>query len=234
MIAFDIETGPLPQDQVIAMMPPFETLPHPGDFNEDNVKYGNTKDPTKRLEKLASERAAHETRVANHEANAKAAEEKHVADFMDRAALSPLTGECVCIGYGMPFKMIEGSEVEILKQFWSLVKTGTVVGWNSNGFDLPFLVRRSWKHKLMVPKIIDGRFFDKRFIDLMQTFECGKYNSFVKLDVAAKFLGVGAKTGDGADFAKLYRGTADERKQAIDYLRDDVTMVWKIAELLGV
>ena len=51
------------------------------------------------------------------------------------------------------------------------------------------------------------------------------------LDAIAKHLGVGAKNGNGADFAKLWQ---KDRAKAVEYLRNDVQLTAKVAEVLGV
>ncbi len=63
-IVFDIETGPLPESELVALVPPFDPA---------EVKTGNIKDP----EKIAA-------KIAEAEAN-------HRCDFFDKAALDPLT-----------------------------------------------------------------------------------------------------------------------------------------------
>lgn len=50
------------------------------------------------------------------------------------------------------------------------------------------------------------------------------------LDVIAKHLGVGAKNGDGKAFAELW---ASDRAQAVAYLRNDVQLTAKVAEVLS-
>ena len=51
----------------------------------------------------------------------------------------------------------------------------------------------------------------------------------IKLRDLAKFLGVGEKTGDGADFSGLYES---DRKSAIDYLRNDVLLTMRCARAI--
>ena len=70
-IFFDIETGPLPEGELAALLPPFDPA---------EVKTGNIKDPAKIAEKIRE------------------AEEAHRRDFFDRAALDPLTGRVLAIG----------------------------------------------------------------------------------------------------------------------------------------
>ncbi|HWI60040.1 MAG TPA: hypothetical protein VNZ22_22630, partial [Bacillota bacterium] len=63
-IFFDIETGALPAAEIANLMPAFDPT---------EVKTGNLKDPDKIAAKLAE------------------AEANHRRDFLDRAALDPLT-----------------------------------------------------------------------------------------------------------------------------------------------
>src|SRR5476651_2330269 len=70
-IVFDLETGPLAESELSALLPPFD----PAD-----VKTGNLKDPAKIAEKIAE------------------AEANHKRDFIERAALDPLTGRVLAIG----------------------------------------------------------------------------------------------------------------------------------------
>ena len=70
-IVFDLETGPLAESELSALLPPFDPA---------EVKTGNLKDPAKIAEKIAE------------------AEANHRRDFIERAALDPLTGRVVAIG----------------------------------------------------------------------------------------------------------------------------------------
>jgi hypothetical protein len=52
MIVFDIETGPLPSDEIRANSAPFVPAPPPGDFDPSAVKLGNLKDEAKIAAKI--------------------------------------------------------------------------------------------------------------------------------------------------------------------------------------
>ena len=131
VIYFDIETGPLPEDQI--RIPPFDPA---------EVKLGNVKDPAK------------------IEAKLKAAEANHRQSIIDNAALDALTGQVLMIAYHVRGEAasvaIHGKpEAEILTEWWALVtrfdRCPFVIGFNIKGFDLPFLVRRSWALGVVVP-----------------------------------------------------------------------------------
>lgn len=214
-IIYDIETAPLPESELAALLPPFD----PAD-----VKTGNIKDP----EKLAA-------KIAEAEAN-------HRRDFFDRAALDPLTGRVVAVGLLYPdsgeFVVIgDDDEKKTLDAFWDAVRgemgrIHQLVGFNSNSFDLPFLIRRSWKHRVPVPAgIRRGRYWSDQCVDIRDGWQLGDRMARGSLDAIAKHLGVGAKNGNGADFAKLWQS---DRAKAVEYLRNDVQLTAKVAEVLGV
>ena len=68
MIVFDIETGPLPEDQLRPLCPEFFPPPAPGEFDPDAVKCGNIGGPMseKGRAKIKDAQAAHKTLVADY------------------------------------------------------------------------------------------------------------------------------------------------------------------------
>jgi len=209
---FDIETGPLPLEQIEALIP---------EFNPADVKVGNIKDPDKIVAKIEEARAGHRQ------------------SFIDRAALSPITGQVLAIGYTTDEGAIEcatqGDEPALLESFWHMIEppAGKVVRWagfNIFGFDLPFLVKRSWMLGVEVPPIRRGRYWADWLIDLRELWQLGDRMAPGSLDVIAKAFGVGAKNGDGAMFAELLKSNPE---QAIDYLRNDVDMTRRVARVMG-
>ena len=225
-IVFDIETGPLTAAELADRIPPFD----PSD-----VKVGNIKDPDKIAAKISEAKA------------------NYLADFLDRAALDPMTGRVVAIGvkvfdsrgeFGPDFikggsTIIIGhdNEAETLMEFWSLLigdcgRLAPIIGFNICQFDLPFLFRRSWKHRVMVPLgIRRGRYWGDQVVDLRDIWQLGDRQARGSLDTIARHLGVGAKNGDGKDFASLW---ASDRAKAEAYLRNDLDMTARVAEALGV
>ena len=218
-ILFDIETSPLPESELAALVPPFDPA---------EVRTGNLKDPDKIAAKLAE------------------AEANHRRDFFDRAALDPLTGRVLAIGLlqnaegGMQkaeFRIIgHDDEAQTLREFWSLCRgemgrINQMVGFNSNVFDLPFLIRRSWRHRVAVPcGIRRGRYWSDQMVDLREAWQLGDRQARGSLDTIAKHLGIGAKNGSGADFAALWQS---DRAKAVEYLRNDLELTTKLAEVLG-
>lgn len=251
MIIFDIETRPLDRETVLAMSPEFKSKQPPGEFNESTVSVGNLKDPVKIKAKIDIARDKHLKAVENFESDNTAAKEKHESDAMDKAALNPLTGQVLAIGYksvkGVVLQVtnVKGpTEADLLNSFWKMYQKSCgplrkMVGHNIFGFDLPFLVRRSWLLDVSVPSTVleRGRYWNDRvFIDTMKLWQCGSFGEWIKLDTLSKaFGGDGKPDGvDGSMFSDLIKGTEEQKQQAIEYLKNDLEMTWKVAVSLGV
>lgn len=214
-IFFDIETVPLPDAELRAMIP---------EFDPAEVKMGNIKDPQKILEKLAQAKTSHEE------------------EFFEKAALSARSGRVAAIGvmFDDKFEYNDGDESGLIESFWNLAREaiGTadqMVGFNILEFDLPFLVRRSWKKKIRIPNMaLYGRRYDQWhdiFVDLRKVWLMGERSpekGTSSLEGVAKYFGFDQKKGNGADFYKM----TDEEKRA--YSEQDVRLVRKIWErMLG-
>jgi len=238
-IVFDVETGPLAESELSALLPPFDPA---------EVKTGNIKDPDKIAAKIAE------------------AETNHRRDFFDRAALDPLSGRVVAIGMlvydargesGPEFDEVgelviigHEDEAQTLREFWQFTqgemgRMNPMIGFNIFGFDLPFLFRRSWKQRVPIPfGLRRGRYWGDQLIDLRDAWQLGDRQARGSLDSIAKHLGVGAKLAapaangaapgkpiTGADFAGLWK---TDRKQAEAYLRNDLELTARIAHALGI
>ena len=94
---FDIETGPW--DRGVEQF----RDPYP-DFDPSSVKYGNLKDVERRKILLEEKKSQHEEKAQEHE------DQKY-----KRAALNPLTGMCVAIGYYYPYSDMSGGGEGILQ-----------------------------------------------------------------------------------------------------------------------
>lgn len=223
MIVFDIETGPIEEPLLSERLP---------QFDPESVKLGNLKDAEKIKIKIEEARKEHE------------------AETGGKAALSALTGRILAVGYKSEkatilshVAAIEGGEAGLLNQFWQQYRRirkehRPLVGHNISGFDVPFLVRRSWLLGVDVPTtVFDGRYLDRIFVDTMSRWQCANYrDAFVGLDALGRALGLGGKTEGvgGADFSRLYFGTPEERAKALEYLARDVELTWLVAQRLGI
>lgn len=204
---FDIETGPAPAAELEKVMPVFEA---PKNF----------KDPEKIAAAIAEKRA----------------------EWYERAALSPLTGRVMACGVLTPdgvYNAAHGDEKAVIEYAFDFMEQSAqgsrykMCGFAIFGFDLPFLIKRAWALNIKVPfGLRNGRYFSSWLIDAQETWGLGDRQPEGSLDVIARYLGVGQKNGTGADFSKLYANEAT-RRQALDYLHNDVQLTKAVAERIG-
>lgn len=261
-LVFDIETGPVAGERLEELFAgQFDETKVKGfdligtEFDPSAVKLGNLKDQAKIDAKIDAKRKEHEKAIAEATIAVAQAREDAWGSFCERAPLSPITGRVLAIGYGRGEMPLDGwpqidvvsensSEAAVLASFWAMfdgqiARGAKLIGHNIYGFDLPFLVRRSWLLGVPVPpeacNLSGGRWqWSRTFVDTMTAWGCGVYGERISLDRAAEFFGVTRKNGDGARFHVLFHGTPDERGQAIDYLANDLVMTWEVAEKVGV
>lgn len=240
---FDIETGPFSDDILKDLCPPYEPPLPPGEFDPSAVKVGNC-GAEKAAAKIEEKRLEHLAAVKNYESSTKAAREGHFAKFKDKAALSPTTGKVLAIGWmsasGEEDTIVFDDERKMLDEFWSRFETCAdrkqpMIGHNILNFDLPFLVKRSWILGVSVPQDVrNGRYWHRLFIDTMDVWACGS-RDYVSLDTLGKLFGCGKKTEGfgGGDFSRMFLGTPEDRKQAMAYLHNDLTLTLAVAKRLG-
>jgi DNA polymerase elongation subunit (family B) len=201
-LAFDIETGPSKN-----------ALSY---FSRSDVKLGNLKDTIKIEAKLAE------------------AED----EFLDKAALSPITGKVLAVGFtdGAVHEILTyESEKEIITETLErigsqLMQQRPVVGWNIIKFDFPFLFKRAMMLGVPWPQHIwdlKKGYAHSQIIDLMRYWNMGDWKEMTKMDTVNRFLcGFGKPSGvTGADFARLFNGTPEEREKAINYALNDVKIL---------
>lgn len=238
-VIFDIETQGL-RDEALALAEPFKDFEPLPPFDPKSVKLGNLKDADKIAAKIRAEEAAYPQKIKEHEAAYEKAKLDYQAKLISKAALNPLCGKIVAIGIKTKDTetIICGDEKDILKEFWDFYASSSeqFLGWNINGFDVPFIVRRCWLNNVVVPNIFNGRFLISKFVDLMEKFACGEYGYKLSLDKAAHFFGVQGKyEGDctGETFAeKFLSNDPVARKEAEEYLKCDLRATWAIADKL--
>lgn len=163
--------------------------------------------------------------------------------WIEKLALSPLTGCIVAIGYStgsnpvtiLDFKSsnlkvddLLKTEGVIIERFFDAIRWDNtrLVGFNSNHFDLPFLFRRAFKHGIKVPSTIWDRNYrlGTQHIDLMDLWSFSSQDR-ISLNNLAKFLGIQGKTGSGKHFYELMIA---DYQQAREYLQRDVEIVREI------
>lgn len=248
-VVFDIETGPLARETVIANSKPFDrsTVEKPGVFNQSDVKIGNLKDPAKICEKIEAARAAHAAAVEQYAERLAAAERKYIDEIVEKAALSALTGMVLAIGYKSDKSAVfdcvteDRTERMVLADFWarySILRESdrNLAGFNIREFDVPFIAQRSLILGVTVPKtlLVQNKWLDPMFIDLRDRWAfCGR--PVGTLDAICRCCGLGSKPQgvDGGAFASLYKNP-ETRQAAMDYLENDLDMTFRLAmRLLG-
>ena len=222
-IIFDIETGSLPDSEIDRIAPKFD---------ESSVKTGQF-GIEKAIEKINSAKASHFNKIR------------------EKAALNAEYGKVLAIGMKFPgknefsgekdFTLLIGEEKEIIDRFWflavdSYMAGGEVwIGFNSNNFDLPFLLRRSMILGVKVPKQLtpSPRYWPGDFwIDLMDLWKAGDYRATISLDRFCKASGLEGKNGSGKWFAQLLE---EDKEAAIKYLENDIEITAQLADkVMGV
>ena len=210
IVAFDIETSPLPREQIIEVA---------GEFNENSVKTGNL-GLEKAMEKIAK------------------AKENFIEDIVEKGALHAEYGKIVAIGIKSETDehLLFGDESEMLMKFWKLVLDSYQegnhywIGFNSNKFDLPFLLRRSLINFVKIPKEVApiSRYWNGAFYkDILEIWQAGDYKSSISLDRICKAFGFKGKNGSGKYFYKLLEESPDE---AEEYLLNDIRITYQLAQ----
>lgn len=252
MLIFDIETGPGPWDEIEKFMSPFDPSGVKGtafgEFDESTVSIPKTVTKAEtRQKKIDEARKAHEEAVAKTPQLLADAESEHKAAFLSKAALEPTTGRVLAIGYhrvdtgkgAIDFVADQRGEDRLLAKFWDQYQQRRnagekIAGHNIFGFDLPFLIRRSWALSIDVPEtVMKGRYFDSIFVDTQDVWLCGRRwgSEPANLDVIDKFFGGSGKNGNGAEFARLFE---TDRNAALAYLRNDLEITARVAGCMGV
>lgn len=161
----------------------------------------------------------------------KAAIAEKERSWLDSAALDACRGQVLAIGLAgadmpEPKILVGGTERGMLTNVRDLATVYNdliMVGHNLLGFDLPFLVRRMWKHGIQPP----SRWLDltqwraKWAFDTMLAWSLGNREQRISLDLLAWVLLGKRKSGSGADFAMLYE---TDREKALTYLRNDLEL----------
>ena len=239
-VAFDIETESLPREHVLSFSKPFKV------FEPSKIKTGDCKTDEAKACKIACAKSAHD-----------AEEREYLDNAASRGALNPDTGRVLSIGFRDaiqhqlllphlidPTEKADPDKVEwhMLAAFWARWEgfrdSGMLLSWNGAGFDLPFLVRRSWILKVPIPHWVRrGRWWDDSHVDLMRLWNNYDPNAYTKLDHAARVLGLGSKSDQevsGGSFAPFYREGGAKRELAIRYAIKDLELTAALGErMLG-
>jgi len=122
--------------------------------------------------------------------------------------------------------LLNKNEKELLKQFWRLIpfkEPFRLIGFNNSGFDIPYLLVRSFKYGLKIPDI-KGRAIDLRFVlSYGNKFKKGKLEDYTTLFLYEN----GKKNGcNGEDVKSLWE--TGKHKELMDYCKHDVYLTASI------
>jgi len=210
-IYLDIETIPLPVEEREAFRPTMKT-----------VKFGNLKDPVKRVAKVAEAEKAWEAG--------------------GDCALDSMQCEIALIGYAVndgPFECLsltESDECTMLREWWQVALLADEIVAHNMRFDASKLVQRSWLQGVPVPRKLSEdlmAYRPKIWRDTMLEWACGdrqaKYTSLKKLCDA---FGVTVKDSpvDGSLFYQHFDAQPDE---AIAYNEQDVLALQQLWRKMG-
>lgn len=227
LIPWDIETGAESE----AICRKFYKAPEPFSVEACKKEFATARKPGAEGEAfIEKKRVEHAAETA-----------QHWTDFLDRAALKPTTGRILAIGLrenGSPMiltAITDDEEKGIIAKFLSIAAEviatgGHMEGFNTDGFDLPFLMRRALKYRLDVSILRRGRYWHEAFRDLLAVWQAGNRQEFISLELLAEYLGTEhRKNGDGAFFAELFK---TDPAKAIAYLENDLLMTEEVGVAL--
>jgi len=176
--------------------------------------------------------------------------EKKKAEAVDKMGLDPNFARICVIGYAQRIdgeittsdyhlkEATDEAERELLAAFWEKAKMhGKIVTFNGAGFDIPFLMRRSWllgvkptrTFETVAWKCATG---ESNHIDVRLVLSGGDMKAKGSMDLYGKLkLGQGKTEGmDGSQVWEYWQaGRADE---IVEYCKDDCCRTFELAESL--
>lgn len=213
-LCFDIETYPLASSMA---------LPYPEDERTPPANY-------------KSEEAIAKWREADRE--------RWEEERVKRYSLSPRLGRVAAIAYhdgSAPLVCTahaEADEPALVADFWGRVGQagGQIAGWNSVGFDLPFLMVRSLKHGVtMSARVPDylRRYSHRPHFDCKMALLNwpSSYATGEGLDEWAAFFGIAGKSGHGSEvYAMVTEGRWDDLER---YATGDIAATRALVDRIG-
>lgn len=128
--------------------------------------------------------------------------------YEKKAGLLPEFGRIICCSVGMEntlgeykAKCFKGpDEGKILETLDTLVSGLNeygygIAGWNTNGFDIPFIAKRYILKDMFVPAMFNtygSKPWERKDVDVMQVWKCGSWSN-VSLEVACAALNIPVK-----------------------------------------
>jgi len=175
-------------------------------------------------------------------------EEQTPAEFYEKAGIWAEFGKIICIsvGYFTPqqnprdfrLKSFYGEEVDLLKEFKSLVDTyfstpyHLLCGHNAKEFDFPYIARRMLILGIELPKSL--KLFNKKpwevpHLDTLHLWRFGDYKHYTSLKLMAHVLGIPSPKDDidGSQVAGVYYKEKN-LDRIVQYCEKDVITVAQI------
>ena len=232
-IYFDIETGPEPY-RVIENIVRYE--------DDDEPKIGNATKPE-----------TIERKIREWNENKEQRKKKFFWKTQSRAALNPLLGRVIGVGYHREsfgdtvVRIDTENEAQIITELLSQMgevtrRGGLVVTYNGDSFDLPFLANRAAILGIDVGNLLSCELFSEfgktpnSFVDLAKVwlrYGSGYSRSYdlPKFEELCSAFGIEAKT-QGFRGDKFHVVAKENKIKAIDYLTEDVEALRQLAERL--
>lgn len=242
-LVIDIETWP-ETDEVIDR---FATVQVPDriPFDPDSVKVGNMKDEQKIRDKIEAARERHEEEqdelcdpdLAKEKARERVLEKACLKGHLSRIyAWGAMDAEFVREIRQVPDpsrdqeKVLVKELVELIAEH--LTSSGRkVVGWNTEGFDIPVILQRAMILGVFIP--FDVRmplYYNDWSVDLMRQWTWSN-SSGIKLNDVAKALGVDGKVP--LDGKLPWEMCVESPKRSREYLEQDIEMTWEIGCIMN-
>ena len=140
--------------------------------------------------------------------------------------LNPIDSRTVAIGIryrGGDFIFSDEDEKELLEGFWlkwkDIMRGGSfvkIVGFNIKGFDLPFIVTRSFIHNVGIFPFILKSVIDIR--EKISAYHYGKTRG--RLKEFGAFMGIETMDVDGSDVFELCKN--NDMEKLVEYLKNDL------------
>lgn len=150
---------------------------------------------------------------------------------IETTGLDPFSSRITAIGVSNGFgtdAMVDKDEKYILEKFWEGVRRKypyiRLVGFNCQGFDMPFLIIRSLKHNI---KVFDLK---GRIIDLREVLSNGNRYQKGKLDDYAKLIGIEQKYNGYSGFEAIRLWNENKLDELKEYVLTDVRITHKLYE----
>lgn len=234
-LVIDIETWP-ETDEVLGKFA--DPTPVPVPFDPASVKTGNLKDADKIAAKIEECRIAHEA-----EQEEKCNPAKALDKLKEKACLKGHLGRLYAFGARDDGFIREISQIAaptpaqesvLLERILTLMgnhidvhgSKAKIVGWNTEGFDIPFLIQRAIILGVKIPFAVrTPLYYNEWSVDLMSKWACGS-RDYVGLGTAAKSLGLGGKMN--LDGRLPWEICVESPERAKQYLERDIDLTWEV------